>query len=462
MNIHSIEIQVDGEMYKASIFMSIGVIMRYYRYQCFQVLYSFVMPDESPTLLRSSTSKPTKLEYLALLSVTMAKLGDSVEFVLPAIITQPVSCELGLSRRQEQTLALVLYISVAVFSVVTIPFLRRFPRKPIILFSLYMSIIASVLCAIMPDYISLIVSRIILGATIAVSMTPLSVYISEISPNKRFYTISTVINTIGWSSGGGWCGILGYLFLERLGWRWFVLLTSVPLFILPIIMFQFFLPETKKEKIEDRDCNRLSEDNKIVTTEKAAMKIRILKTQLVAVCSLVIYFGGMLLLPALIKEDNLRNDRDIPCKSIHGVQFLTVSLLFGVCHILGKVLWFVLHNLGTHTAISLTFLSITTLGAHIAIQFSYIHVIFLLFCLGVVQTLMSAMGSVLNFLSYDKFFFTEQYLPISSAIRLAMIFLVTAAASFLPEFLYYTTVLQIHLGVSVAVLLTSFLFFHGS
>ena len=300
-------------------------------------------------------------------------------------------------------------------------------------------------------YISLIVSRIILGATIAISMTPLAVYTSEISLNKRFYTMSTVINTIGWSSGGGWCGILGYLFLERLGWRWFVLLTSGPLFILPIIMFQFFLPETKKNELEDEDFNRLPEDNNIVTTEKSTMKMRILKTQLVAVGSTVLYFGEILLLPALIKEDNIRNDRDIPCKSIYGVQFLTVSLLFGVCHILGKVLSFVLHNLGTPTAISLTFLSITTLGAHIAMQFLYTQVIFLIFCFGVVQTLMSTMGTVLNILSYDKFFFTEPYLPISSGIRLAMMLLIAAGARFLPEFLYYTTVLQIHLGTSVAV-----------
>ena len=160
-------------------------------------------------------NKPNS-SILALLSMTMAKLGDSVEFILPAVITPPVSCELGLSRRQEQILALVLYISVAVFSVVTIPFLRRFPRKPIILFSLYMSIIANVLCAVMLDYISLIVSRIILGAIIAICMTPLAVYTSEISLNKRFYTMSTVINTMGWSSSGGWCGILGYLFLEKL------------------------------------------------------------------------------------------------------------------------------------------------------------------------------------------------------------------------------------------------------
>ena len=112
--------------------MTIGVIMRYYRHQCFQELHSFVMADESATLLRKSTSKPIKLEYLALFFATMVKLGDSVEFVLPVVITQPVSCELGLSRRQEQILALILYISVAVFSVVTIPFLRRFPRRPII------------------------------------------------------------------------------------------------------------------------------------------------------------------------------------------------------------------------------------------------------------------------------------------------------------------------------------------
>ena len=322
-----------------------------------------------------------------------------------------------------------------------------------------MSIIASVFCAVMPDYISLIVSRIILGATIAINTTPVSVYISEISPNKRFYTMSTVLSAMGWSSGGGWCGILGYLFLGRLGWRWFVLLTSVPLFILPIIMFQFFLPETKKDKTEDENCNRLPGDTNIVTTERSTMIMRILKTQLVAVCSLVIYFGGMLLLPALIKEDNIRNDRDIPCKSIHGVQFLTVSLLFGVCHILGKVLWLLLHNLGTSTAISLTFLSIINLCTLIALQFSYTHVIFLILCLSVVQTLMSAMATVLDILCYDKFFFTEPYLPISTGIRITVIYIVTAAANSLPEFLYYTTVLQIHLGTSVAVLLTSLLFF---
>ena len=119
---------------------------------------TYVMPDESGTLLESSTSDPSKIQILALFSVTLAKIGDSVEFALPAVITQPVSCELGLSKHQENILGLVLYFSMAVFSIVTILFMKKLPRRPAILFSLYMSIIASVLCAAMPDYASLIAS----------------------------------------------------------------------------------------------------------------------------------------------------------------------------------------------------------------------------------------------------------------------------------------------------------------
>ena len=58
-----------------------------------------------------------------------------------------------------------------------------------------------------------------------------------------FHARATVIASIGWITGGGWCGILGYFFLEKLGWRWFVLSTSIPLFIPSIIAFQFILSD---------------------------------------------------------------------------------------------------------------------------------------------------------------------------------------------------------------------------
>ena len=118
------------------------------------------MVPESSSLTLQKETKATKLHYLAVVVITLAKLGDSVEFTLPAIITQPVSCELGLSKEQEHILALAQYTSAAVFSLCTILFLTRYPRRPIVLFSLYLSVISVVICAIVPDYISLLLSRI--------------------------------------------------------------------------------------------------------------------------------------------------------------------------------------------------------------------------------------------------------------------------------------------------------------
>ena len=414
------------------------------------------MPDESNTLLESSTSGPSKIQILALFSVTLAKLGESVEFTLPAVITQPVSCELGLSKRQENIIGLVLYFSMAFFSIVTILFLKKYRRRPVILFSLYMSIIASVLCAAMPDYPSLIASRIVLGMTVAVCMTPLSVYVAEISPDKKFYAMTAIITSIGWCTGGGWCGILAYLFLEKLGWRWFVLVTSLPLFIPPIIAFQFILPETKRtdehDQIEEVEGSHQG-------TKESAMVLRIVKLALVNTFRTIASVGSFLLLPAILKEDNIRNDRNSPCQAIHGAQFLIVSLVFGVCHLTGSGLGYIVHKYGFSAAVTFMVFSTINLAAFIAIQFSNTNTILIIVYLCAIHISLLAITIKLDILSYDKFFFTETYLVISAALKFAVAYFVISIGNVLPEVLYYTTVLRVHLATSVALLLTSLLFF---
>ena len=417
---------------------------------------ALVMPDECNTLLEAATSKPSKIQILALFSVTLAKLGDSVEFVLPAVITQPVSCELGLSKRQENILALVLYLSMAAFSIVTIPFLRKLPRRLVILFSLYMSIIATVLCAVIPDYASLVVSRLVLGITLAVSMTPLSVYMSEISPDKKFYDMAAVIAAMGWSTGGGWCGILGYLFLERLGWRWFILLTSLPLFIPPIIAFQFILPETKRT---DEHDNIEEVEGSHQGTKESTMVLRLVKLAFLCTFRTFTSLGSILLLPAIIKEDNIRNDRNNPCQAIHGAQFLTVSLVFGVCHFIGGGLGYVVHKCGVSAAVTFVVFSTINLAVFIIFQFSNTDAILSMLYLGVVHISLLAAATKADILTYDKFFFTESYLVISTAIRFAITYFVASIGNILPQVLYYTTVLKVHLATSVALLLASLSFF---
>ena len=285
-----------------------------------------------------------------------------------------------------------------------------------------------------------------------VSLTPLSVYIVEISPHKKFYAMAAVIMAMGWNIGGGWCGILGYLFLERLGWRWFVLLTSLPLFIPPIIAFQFILPETKR--IDEHD-----NIEEVEGTKESAMVIRIVQLALLNTFRTFPSTGSILLLPAILKEDNIRNDGNSPCQAIHGAQFLIVSLVFGVCHLTGSVLGYTAHKYGVSTAVTFMVFSTINLAAFIAIQFSNTNTILIIVYLCVIHISLLAITAKADILSYDKFFFTEAYFVISTALRFAVAQFVISIANILPEVLYYSTVLRIHLATSVALLLTSLSFF---
>ena len=61
-----------------------------------------------------STSGWTKKDGLLLALTAMVKFGDGVEIYLPGVITQLVSCELGVSSVGEGVLGLALYAAMMV------------------------------------------------------------------------------------------------------------------------------------------------------------------------------------------------------------------------------------------------------------------------------------------------------------------------------------------------------------
>ena len=189
------------------------------------------------------------------------------------------------------------------------------------------------------------------------------------------------------------------------------------------------------------------------------MVLRIVKLALLNTFRIFPSLGSILPVPTILKEDNIRNDRNSPCQAIHRTQFLTVSLAFGVCHLIGSGLGYIVHRCGVSAAVTFTVLSTINLTALIVLQFSNTDTISTMAYLCVVHISLLGVTMKLNILAYDKFFFTRTYLVISTALRFAVVFFVTSIANILPEVLYYTTVLKIHLGTSVALLLTSSSFF---
>ena len=410
--------------------------------------------EETP-LEPKDQEKPTKVHYLALSMVGLAKLGDSVEAYLPSVITQPMSCDLNLSRKEEDILALSMFASCGVFSVIAILYLRKLSRRPIILASLYISILATIACSLVPNYTFLLLSRIAVGMAISVNMIPLSVYLAEISPNKSFYVLSIAFSSLGWTLGGGWCGFLGYLFLGHVGWRWFVLITSIPLFIPPVLAFQFILPESRTMGSESSAEGDTVEE---VRTPMSEMLWRTVIVLLFNVVRSIPYAGAILLLPEILKEDNIRNERGSPCNAIYGIQFLSVTLLFGVSHLLGRIFGYLV-NANLSSAIIFTMCSLVSSVSTGLMMIYDDNIALLLTALSFIQVVFALAETEMNILTDDKFFFTASFLPISSGLRLAVVFIMAVFANLVSQLLHYKVVIKIHFGASAVCILCSLLFF---
>ena len=56
-----------------------------------------------------------------------------------------------------------------------------------------------------------------------------------------------MIGQLSFAAGAGWVAVLGYFLIESMGWRVFVMCTSVPLAIPAILMLHFCFKDGQEE-----------------------------------------------------------------------------------------------------------------------------------------------------------------------------------------------------------------------
>ena len=110
--------------------------------------------------------------------------------------------------------------------------------------------------------------------------------------------------------------VLGYLTLDKLGWRVFVVLTSLPVFIPPIIILHFFIfPEQEESEEDEVDA----ESEVIARTCKAALFIA---------TGFFESWSTILLLPAIIKMLNMKQGSAEDCEHItRGLELFLLALV---------------------------------------------------------------------------------------------------------------------------------------
>ena len=87
--------------------------------------------------------------------------------------------------------------------------------------------------------------------------------------------MGTFLTSFVFAAGGGWVAILGFLMLGRLGWRVFVVCTSVPLFLPPILLLHCCLQERGEERGEVAEKEKLRREETVPN-----IRARIVKTSL--------------------------------------------------------------------------------------------------------------------------------------------------------------------------------------
>ena len=269
------------------------------------------------------------------------------------MVTQEASCELAVSNFQEGFLAVIFYLCHATATLTSLPISKRFGERFTLILSLYMSIVFAILCAIVPNYYTLLISRALTGICAGLNGTASGIFFAKLASSKDMVTKgSFLFEALVFPIGGTWVSILGWLFLDLVGWRSFILFTSIPLFVPPLIMlhccFREQQEETRSKNYEEKtlsDTDHALVDSDLVPNFVA----RVTRSSLFMFSNMCIGYSTIILAPWVIRiykegqgvVDDLNNNK---CKEVvQGNDFLIVTVVTGisniVCRLLGIFLW---------------------------------------------------------------------------------------------------------------------------
>ena len=189
---------------------------------------SFVDRESAPQ------NTATVKDYMVLSIVVMIILGDGIEFYLPGVITQNVSCDLGLSEVEESVLAVMYYFFHAITVMISLPISKRFGERMTLLLSLT-SVLVDFVCNHVRNSSQLFHTPSLEGFKRNMCRVkrshkwniPRKARVIQRNDHNGFF--------LGWGQampvGGTWVSLLAWLILDLFNWRVLILITSIRLFI---------------------------------------------------------------------------------------------------------------------------------------------------------------------------------------------------------------------------------------
>ena len=196
------------------------------------------------------------------------------------------------------------------------------------------------------DYsnITVIATRAAIGAFIGLNKSVVLVWMAEWASSTIVREQILLGSCVMYTFGAVWVPFLAYLFLEKVGWRIFIVITSVPFFIPPIFALHYFksfqdeVTSAKDEQItqcvESENEDKPDNENLVGFQD---FKARLCKMFLWKATTYYQGWGTILLLPALMQVANLASTRELTVgkcdAATKGWEFLLIALVNGAVNL---------------------------------------------------------------------------------------------------------------------------------
>ena len=248
--------------------------------------------------------------------LSLISLLDTTEEALISLVIPYLRCEWNLTLFFEGTITVSVFLFYGISSMIFGKAADKYGRRTILLFILGTLTVTAIFCALSTNKWQFLVARTITGACIGANFGAIVSFASEVVPVK-YRSLGTSLIIFVSKVGMFLTAVTAYFFLNSLGWKWFIIIVSLP--IIPSIILLLLLPESPrylivsgKQKDAQKAIKFMTDMNKVQIDEGTNVvckqsedlgEIRVLfepEYRKETILLSIVYFGNILVFLSLI------------------------------------------------------------------------------------------------------------------------------------------------------------------